>query len=647
MTIFKKLTAFSKKVTDLTDVPSENLSPAQIKSYFDTPDEELLTTLNTLVDDLNANGWVDTNKLGTKAVTRDKVAAGAIGTNEIDPAIMSEPTTVVGVQAKLADHDAQLADIAINIENFPRIENETDDSPRILRAIISLNGNKGKLIFRATKTYIVNNFIDLPNNVEIIGNYATITNTVAGLPFLFKAEGKSNVSIEKLYFIPDGLNKPNNGIRIKDCTNVKIDDCIASGFQQDGFNITGTSDLEMRNCTGNDSITANGIKIQANNVHLFQCYANNNAMNGFHVWSTKSFVSTNLKIINCQANNNKNFGLNTFGELDTVSGADFGRKWGPTLLYVKNLTAMSNGTDGSYSGIQFDGVNVGWIEDCYTYQNNEHGIVLMDSRYIYTKGNYTRKNNMSGIRLQGDYSQKTNYDGSWRGVFYSKIDGNISSANGENSFNISVTDYVKSGISVDYNCQYNRIKNNNVQDNYGYGVSIFHSAGYSDSINNILEQNDYINNTLGKFFIDSFNVKNNTVIPYREQKKGIIDNNGVLSLGVGDFFYVDASSTNITSISADDTYKGRIVTIRFTGINRIIRSGTLRVNGDVSTLSNMVLTLMTDGSTWWEISRSHINADVTGNLPTTGITKGYICFDASINKLKVWNGSAYEVIQSS
>ena len=121
--VFVKQNPFTKKPADLPDVPSPNYTPTDIKSYFQTPHDELMATVNNLVDDLNASGWVDTSKLGTEAVTREKIATGAIGTNEIDPAIMSEPTTVVGVQAKLADHDAQLADNAKKLKGNFYIDN--------------------------------------------------------------------------------------------------------------------------------------------------------------------------------------------------------------------------------------------------------------------------------------------------------------------------------------------------------------------------------------------------------------------------------------------------------------------------------------------------------------------------------------------
>lgn len=73
-----------------------------------------------------------------KAVTRDKIAEGSVGTREIDPEILSQPTTAFGVQAKFQDVDTQLADIAINVRTPPynaRGDGSYDDIQAINDAI--------------------------------------------------------------------------------------------------------------------------------------------------------------------------------------------------------------------------------------------------------------------------------------------------------------------------------------------------------------------------------------------------------------------------------------------------------------------------------------------------------------------------------
>ena len=50
---YDKLNGFTKKVSNLADSPSNNMTPAQIKEWFDSSPEELRTAFNNLVDKLN------------------------------------------------------------------------------------------------------------------------------------------------------------------------------------------------------------------------------------------------------------------------------------------------------------------------------------------------------------------------------------------------------------------------------------------------------------------------------------------------------------------------------------------------------------------------------------------------------------------
>ena len=50
---YEKLDRFSKKVSDLADSPSANMTPQQIKEWFDTSPEEMRKAFNNLVDKLN------------------------------------------------------------------------------------------------------------------------------------------------------------------------------------------------------------------------------------------------------------------------------------------------------------------------------------------------------------------------------------------------------------------------------------------------------------------------------------------------------------------------------------------------------------------------------------------------------------------
>ncbi len=234
--VFVKQNPFTKKPADLPDVPSPNYTPTDIKSYFQTPHDELMATVNNLVDDLNASGWVDTSKLGTEAVTREKIATGAIGTNEIDPDIMSQPTTVFGVQAKFDSIDAQLAQNTSLIRNIsvdvtdPQFgakgDGVTDDTVAIQSAIDYVYTNGGGKVRFPAKTFIVNT-IYFRNKVSIEGAGVRATKiqkktATTGNIIAFKQEDTSYIFSTKysgFTVIGTGSTKSTTPNNIPDTTN--------------------------------------------------------------------------------------------------------------------------------------------------------------------------------------------------------------------------------------------------------------------------------------------------------------------------------------------------------------------------------------------------------------------------------------------
>jgi hypothetical protein len=63
--MFKKLLAFTKKVADLPDKPTKQITAAEVKTYFDGPAEEVRQTLNQLIDDLQSSA---TGESGAKYI---------------------------------------------------------------------------------------------------------------------------------------------------------------------------------------------------------------------------------------------------------------------------------------------------------------------------------------------------------------------------------------------------------------------------------------------------------------------------------------------------------------------------------------------------------------------------------------------------
>lgn len=54
MLIDRKISAFSKKVSDLPDRPGGTMTAAELKAQFDSSPEELRVSFNGAIDDINA-----------------------------------------------------------------------------------------------------------------------------------------------------------------------------------------------------------------------------------------------------------------------------------------------------------------------------------------------------------------------------------------------------------------------------------------------------------------------------------------------------------------------------------------------------------------------------------------------------------------
>lgn len=161
---FTKQNAFTKKTTDLPDIPSTSgFTPTDIKTYIQTPADELKTTVNKLVDDLNADGWVNNGKLAPKSV----------GIANLSDEILNQPKTTTEVQAKLQQHDVQLRDISINVKSFGAVgDGVTDDTQAFIDAaslglplLIPYTDN----YFKITSTVEITNSIKFEGKVKVEG----------------------------------------------------------------------------------------------------------------------------------------------------------------------------------------------------------------------------------------------------------------------------------------------------------------------------------------------------------------------------------------------------------------------------------------------------------------------------------------------
>lgn len=350
---FEKQAAFTKKATDLPDVPSPTLTPAEIKEYFQTSSDELLESFNKVVDGLNQPKVWTEDKLADGAISRRTIQPGAVGLKELDPAIANEPTTPVGVQTKLAQHDEQLADIGINGKvKGTKGDGVTDDTLAIQNALNDLS-TTGGVLYLPKGTYLCGQ-ITIPRHVRVVGagQYQTILKLKNGAHADFivfngaRGSGIENVSI-------DG-NKTNNtsgsGILIKnDRSDIPWEDAV-NGLQIQSVHIT--------NCK------EHGIKAIAPKVWVFTIrFAQIDHCDGYGVYNTatdNTFIGLNIAY--CSAGGIYENGGNN--------------RWIGAKIYINGQNAKDTG------GLYIENCNRSQFSNIESQENYGHGVSIKNGKNL-------------------------------------------------------------------------------------------------------------------------------------------------------------------------------------------------------------------------------------------------------------------------
>ncbi|WP_368658678.1 right-handed parallel beta-helix repeat-containing protein [Metabacillus halosaccharovorans] len=207
---FSKQTEFTKKVTDLPDSPSPSYTPTELKVYFQNSADELKTTFNKLVDDLN-------NQTGAEYAG----ARGFDGNKSTIQKLLDSLKTLVdnrtiltgdhkGTWQGLTPEKAGAADI--NAARITKAENDigdvsslkTDNKSSLQAAIdetffLALS-NMENIEERAEK--LVSNLV-----VKIPSNYPTLQEAINELSTRVSKQGATiYVHIESGHQLTDGLD---------------------------------------------------------------------------------------------------------------------------------------------------------------------------------------------------------------------------------------------------------------------------------------------------------------------------------------------------------------------------------------------------------------------------------------------------------
>lgn len=481
----------------------------------------------------------------------------------------------------------------------------TDDSTAIQTCI-----NNASVIFFPSGSYLISTTISIPSYKTLQGNgQATIQLKANSNSHMFRiADGATNVVIDG--FIIDGqkvTNTGGNGITtgtgvgntsinirnnyVKNCSNFgiyfagttlyditvinnSVTGCTAAGITADG----NVSKFEYNNnrawLNGTHGIGIIGIAIDGT-INSNVCWDNGQAVptadniTGYNSGNANITISGNV----CRGglNNGIHVGgsrLNIIG--NTITSA---------LFYGLSVWPNTgNGDDITIVGniLKSNGLSGMWIKNCTSgvisgnliRDNTQHGLLLDTCTDVAITGNTAIGNGFDGFHNSNTSSNVT-------------INGNVFRSNGGDGIDLG-------------NVSHSAVSGNNCHLNTGYGINRSGTEAY-----NVITGNQVASNTAGQIFTPATTtwVSNNIT----EETYSVASAATVTLPPNGEFFNITGTTT-ITSITA--SFIGRRVTLQFTGSLTVTDGSNLKLAGNFVTAVTNTLTLVSDGASWIECSRS-------------------------------------------
>jgi len=281
-------------------------------------------------------------------------------------------------------------------------------------------------------------------------------------------------------------------------------------------------------------------------------------------------------------------------------------------VHIKSINAYQN-TDHAFSNCFFDGFFVGGpteygvlIEDDGTPATN-FGLSRFDScffggqsyrpgttntgRGLYSSSVYYRRMVIAGCNFESIGMEAIKVSGITN---LSITGGTITNINKSGAVGIHAIELLGASISV-------------AIDGISFGAStdsyVMHAAV------SIAGTSDLVSVTGNTFFATDDNpvlvtttgvqlmVSNNAT-----QNNGDLASVAALAIPAHNDYFLVTGTTNITSMTG--LWNKRKISLRFGGILTVTDGSNLKLNGDFVTAANAILTLVSDGSVWYEVARS-------------------------------------------
>jgi len=489
--------------------------------------------------------------------------------NVIAPITSTGSTTARTLANRFAD--------VVNVKDFGAVgDGVTNDTAAIQAAVNSLGVNGGKIEFNGEETYLIGTININKKNILIDGNFAKINPVSNGNCFEFyDPSGQlQNIKIENFVFesptIRSGgscikllnildstiknckFNNQYNGIEAAVSGACFISNCQAREFAGSFIWIDGGDGFFISDCTCGNSSTqpnSNGILVNAGGgIEISDCDFTT-ANNGIYFYPNTSLKNVSWVFINNVSVDTSNYGL--------LADASIGKI---RSIYTSNFWSASNEQDGVRI-IGVDGYSS--VNDRYFF-NKKHGLYLGGTTIRVKLNNNIFANNSTGT-LNG-------YDGLLidSGVDQISIIGNYFG-----------NDYVQIPVN-----------------NQRHGINTITSA----LANVIIQSNNFQNNLSSDIIWERSLTSENIIIKDNQTNKTkTIASASLIPIDiVNDIIYV-SGTTQVEQVNLCP--RGKEIKIMLTGTNSIKNGNNFGIGSDFSTQPEGILTLISTGSIWREVSR--------------------------------------------
>lgn len=337
-----------------------------------------------------------------------------------------------------------------------------------------------------------------------------------------------------------------------------VHDCRVEGSADGGFGIIGVArdvgfkdNIAVR--TGGDGLAAYNADNERIAVDSF--ISVDAANNGIHLGGTGNSIT------NCEIYSSVFKGIYAQSDLSATEAHE---------IIAGNL--VRDAGDEAYLIVNYTGLSVG---PNYGYNPGTHGLSLIDCEdFSITGGVYKGAVAGSGVRLAGCQ------------------DGTIVGVTSKGNFDKGITFVI--GVESSADCLDIGVSGCTVKGNATGIHSTTNASGLTIGPNTVK------GNTTN-FSITAKTT--NRVGPQNTDTSESVASASSLTLPLGIRHFIMTGATTVTTIAAGN-WKDQTVTLRCTGAITIQDVDTVRINGDFPGGSNATLTLISDGSRWWEVARS-------------------------------------------